>query len=277
MTVEIQDDFDLEKIRLSGQCFRVRVFADGFYRFITGRDVLYIRQDCGELYEVSCSEEDWRAVWKPYFSLNLDYRMIRDISAGKYPFIDRAMEESEGLRVLRQDPWEMLVTFIISQRKSIPAIARSVATLAEKYGRLISTDRENIFEFPAAEDMATASLDDLQACSLGYRSKYILDATRKVASGELDLNTIGSLDDDALFKALQRISGVGKKVANCVCLFGFGRTGRAPVDVWIQRAIDEGCNGRNPFQEYGEYAGIIQQYLFFYQRGRQQNRISRKI
>ena len=268
MTVGIQDDFDLEKIRQSGQCFRIRTFDDGSYRFITGREVLYIRQADGNLYEVSCCEENWNAIWKPYFSLDSDYRSIRERSAGKNPFIDRAMEESAGLRVLKQDPWEMLVTFIISQRKSIPAIAGSVEMLAEKYGSRIITDRETVYAFPTAEEMEHASIEELQNCSLGYRSKYVLDAVRKVNSGELDLDAISNLDDDALFDALQAVFGVGKKVANCICLFGYGRTGRAPVDVWIQRAIDEGCGGVNPFEQFGENAGIIQQYMFFYQRNR---------
>ena len=268
MTVRIQDDFDLEKIRQSGQCFRIRTFKDGSYRFITGREVLYIRQTDGNLYEVSCCEKDWNTIWKPYFSLNSDYRAIRERSAGKNPFIDRAMEESVGLRVLKQEPWEMLVTFIISQRKSIPAISGSVEMLAGKYGREINTGRESVCAFPTAEELENVSLEDFQNCSLGYRSKYVRDAVRKVNSGELDMDKIESLDDDALCEALQTVFGVGKKVANCVCLFGYGRTGRAPVDVWIQRAIEEGCGGVNPFEQFGEDAGIIQQYMFFYQRKR---------
>lgn len=268
MTVEIQDDFDLEKIRQSGQCFRIRTFDDGSYRFITGRKLLYIRQLDGNLYEASCCGGDWNAIWKPYFSLDLNYRAVRKRSAGKNPFIDRAIEESAGLRVLRQDPWEMLVTFIISQRKNIPAIAGAVEMLAEKYGNRITSDRETVYSFPAADEIEKVSIEELQNCSLGYRSKYVLDAVKKVNSGELDLNTIANLDDDALFESLQTVFGVGKKVADCVCLFGYGRTGRAPVDVWIQRAIDEGCGGVSPFEQFGVDAGIIQQYMFFYQRNR---------
>ena len=268
MTVEIPDDFDLEKIRLSGQCFRIRRFEDETFRFLTGGEVLYITPAGESTFEVSCSEEKWNRIWRPYFSLDLDYRTIRERAKGKNAFIDRAMDESAGLRVLRQDPWEMLVTFIISQRKSIPAIAGSVEMLSEKYGKRIRTDRETLCAFPSAEELKAAEMEDLLDCSLGYRARYVFDAVQRVNSGELDLEQIGCLDDNDLFTALQSICGVGKKVAECVCLFGYGRTGRAPVDVWIQRAIEEGCGGVNPFEQYGVYAGIIQQYMFFYQRSK---------
>ena len=268
MTVEIRDDFDLEKIRLSGQCFRIRRFEDETFRFITGNEVLSITPVGENTFEISCSSEKWNRIWSPYFSLDLDYRTIREQAKGKNAFIDKAMEESAGLRVLRQDPWEMLITFIISQRKSIPAISGSVEMLAEKYGKKIRTDRETLYAFPSAEELKKAEIGDYIDCSLGYRAKYVFDAVRKVGSGELNLEQLRGLDDVDLFLALQSIYGVGKKVAECVCLFGYGRTGRAPVDVWIQRAIEEGCGGVNPFEQYGEYAGIIQQYMFFYQRSK---------
>lgn len=268
MTVEISDDFDLEKIRLSGQCFRIRHFEDETFRFITGDEVLYIKPARESTFEISCSDEKWNRIWRPYFSLDLDYRTIRERAKGKNAFIDRAIDESAGLRVLHQDPWEMLITFIISQRKSIPAICGCVEMISEKYGKSIRTGREALYAFPTAEELKAAEIEDLLDCSLGYRAKYVFDAVQKVGSGEMDLVQIGRLDDNDLFTALQSIHGVGKKVAECVCLFGYGRTGRAPIDVWIQRAIEEGCGGVNPFERYGEYAGIIQQYMFFYQRSK---------
>jgi N-glycosylase/DNA lyase len=176
------------------------------------------------------------------------------------------MALGKGLRILRQDPWEMLLTFIISQRKSIPAIASAVEALAARWGEPLPAEREELFAFPTPEAMAGATEAELRACSLGYRAPYVLDAVRKVTGGEVDLAALGKMEDEALFRALQAIRGVGRKVAECVCLFGYGRLSRVPVDVWIERAIREECGGCEPFSAYGDDAGIMQQYVFYAMR-----------
>ena len=185
---------------------------------------------------------------------------------GKHPFIDAAMEAGEGLRILRQDPWETLLTFIISQRKSIPAIASAVETIAARWGAPIQTERETLFTFPAPDALADVTEAELRACALGYRAPYILDAVRQANGGELDLCALGQLEDEALYQALQSVRGVGKKVSECVCLFGYGRLHRVPVDVWIDRAIRERCGGCEPFSRYGADAGVMQQYVFYAMR-----------
>lgn len=186
----------------------------------------------------------------------------------KDAFVQDAMECGRGLRVLHQDPWEMLVTFIISQRKNIPAISKAVELLAQKYGHVIPGEPEAVKSFPTPEELYRASETELRECGLGYRAAYVRDAARKVFSGELDLNVAAAYEDEKLFQELMKVHGVGKKVADCVCLFGYGRSSRAPVDVWIARAIQEECGGRNPFPAYGEDAGIIQQYIFYYEKHR---------
>ena len=273
MEVTISDDFSPEKIRESGQCFRVRRFPDGVYRFITGSSAVYLRARGEGRYDVSCGPEEWSAVWTPYFDLGRDYASIRSRARGKHPFIDAAMEAGEGLRILRQDPWETLLTFIISQRKSIPAIASAVEVLAARWGTPIRTERETIFTFPAPEALANVTEAELRACALGYRAPYILDAVRQANGGVLDLCALEQLEDEALFQALRSVRGVGKKVSECVCLFGYGRLRRVPVDVWIDRAIRERCGGCEPFSLYGAEAGIMQQYVFYAMR---QNRGKKK-
>jgi len=161
----------------------------------------------------------------------------------------------------------MLLTFIISQRKSIPAIIKSVEALSEKYGHDIVTEQESLRAFPSPEEMREATAEELTACGLGYRVKYILDAIHKVNSGELNLQSIAELPDNVLLEKLQAVMGVGIKVANCIALFAYGRTACVPVDVWIFRAIEKECGGISPFSLYGENAGIIQQYIFYYERG----------
>ena len=163
----------------------------------------------------------------------------------------------------------MLLTFILSQRKSIPAIASGVEALAARWGAPLRTEREALFTFPTPEALASATEEELRACALGYRAPYILDAVGQVGGGALDLAALGQLEDEALFRALQAVRGVGKKVAECVCLFGYGRLRRVPVDVWIDRAIREKCGGCEPFSLYEADAGVIQQYVFYAMRREQ--------
>ena len=266
MQIEIPDDIDLEKIAVSGQCFRVKLLDGGYFRFASGDHVIYMKETGNHQFSVSCTHDEWQEVWTRYFDLDRSYSSIYYEEREKHDFVRKAMDCGRGLRILRQDPWEMLVTFIISQRKSIPAISKSVEALAERYGHLIETDREIIYSFPMPGEMASASIDELQKCGLGYRAPYIYDAIQKVVSGKLDLETIADYNDAELFEALQTVHGVGKKVANCVCLFGYGRMARVPVDVWIARAVDEDCCGEDPFPLFESNAGIIQQYVFYYKK-----------
>lgn len=269
MQVTIKDDFDLEKIIDSGQCFRGKCLEDGSYRFISGESVIYLRPEDREagVYTVSCDRESWETTWFPFFDLERCYSEIAVLESGKHEFVDQAIAHGRGVRLLRQDPWEMLLTFIISQRKSIPAIIKSVEALSKKYGHDIVTEQERLKAFPSPEEMKEATAEELAACGLGYRVKYILDAIQKVNSGELNLQAIAELPDHALLEKLQTVMGVGIKVANCIALFAYGRTACVPVDVWIFRAIEKECGGISPFSLYGENAGIIQQYIFYYERG----------
>jgi len=263
--VSIGDDFDLLKIEKSGQCFRVGHGAEGEFRFITGRNVLCIKGGGGE-YEVSCGEEEWRDVWTPYFDLGRRYSDITERNWND-EYIDAAVAYGKGLRVLRQDPWEMLVTFIISQRKNIPAISKSVEMIAGRYGEPLEAGGQSVNAFPPAEVLARVSEEELRECSLGYRAPYVKSAAEMASSGELDLKALESADDETLFEELMRVRGVGKKVANCVCLFGYGRTARVPVDVWIARAIEESGNAEL-CSRYGDIGGIMQQYVFFYAKNK---------
>ena len=266
MLVSIQDDFDLKKIAHSGQCFRVRRFEDDSYRFVTGEHILYIRRERKGQFSVSCDAKEWEKVWWTYFDLDRRYSEMFEQNRDKHLFVREAMMFGRGLRVLRQDPWEMLVSFIISQRKSIPAISKSVEMLAEKFGHPIDTPRETVFTFPTPREMEKASSDGLKECGLGYRVRYVRDAIHKTSEDVLDMEALSAYNDAHLLEALQQVDGVGKKVANCVALFGYGRSACAPVDVWISRAIKDGCGGESPFPLFGDNAGIIQQYIFYYEK-----------
>ncbi len=264
MELTISDDFSLPKIAGSGQCFRIRRFDDGTYRFITESNILYIRECAPRRFEADCTPKEWDTVWAPYFDLDRSYAAIRSAIPTSDTYMQRAAEAGQGIRILRQSPWETLVAFIISQRKSIPAIQGAVELLAERYGEAVTTRRETVSVFPRPEQMADADAEALAACKLGYRTPYVLDAVGRTGSGALDLTAIASCSDAELLERLKTVSGVGNKIANCVALFAYGRTGLAPVDTWIGKVIRSEYGGENPFPAYGGAAGIMQQYTFYY-------------
>ena len=264
MELTISDDFSLPKIAESGQCFRIRRFVDSTYRFITEGSILYIRELSQGRFEADCTPEDWEAVWSRYFDLGRDYAQLRAAIPKDDTYMRQAAETGRGIRILRQDPWETLVAFIISQRKSIPAIQGAVELLSDRFGTRIVTARETICTFPSPEQLSRADETALSECKLGYRTPYILDAIDKVCSGALNLTALSDCKNTELLEALKHVNGVGEKIANCVALFAYGRAGIAPVDTWIGRVIGERYGGVNPFPAYGDAAGIMQQYVFYY-------------
>ncbi len=263
MKIQIQDDFDPGKIMDSGQCFRACRLSDGCYRFITGRNVIRLAHAEGNCWAADCTPYAWKHIWHPYFDLDTDYREVRRAIPSEDQFLSHAAEYGKGIRILRQDPFEMLITFIISQRKSIPAIRSAVEALCRKAGTPIRKE-EDLYAFPSLSALKKLSLDDLKACSLGYRAKYIYDAVRCIMKKEPDLSAISSLSDQELAEQLISLPGVGVKVSGCISLFAYHRTSFAPVDVWIERVIRDIYGGTDPFGRYGSHAGIIQQYMFFY-------------
>ena len=266
MIITIHDDFNLQRIIDSGQCFRPVKIPDGRYRFITGKHLLHIQELGDGRYEVDCSRWNWKHTWKSYFDLNASYAAIRRSIPDSDTYLTWAAEYSQGIRILRQDPWEMLITFIISQRKSIPAIRSAVEMLCEKAGTLCEEGGENFYTFPRPGELARLSEEDLRECSLGYRAPYIYQTVRKVRREKINLYQWNILTDEKLVEKLMEFPGVGIKVANCTALFGYHRIARAPVDVWIERVIREHYGGQNPFVSYPETAGIMQQYMFYYIR-----------
>ena len=257
-------DFDIRKIADSGQCFRLNPNQDGGYTLVAKGRVLRAVEADGCL--LDCTQAEFDALWRDYFDLQTDYAAIR---AGVEPddaFLRRACDYGRGIRMLRQDPWEMLVSFIISQRKSIPAIKYCIEAICARYGELITCAGEKLYTFPSPEKLAALDEAHFLACSLGYRAKYVLSCARMIASGALDLGKIASLDDEALYSALLTVSGVGEKVANCVMLFGYHRLSRFPRDVWINRIEAREYQGAFPTGRYLETAGVLQQYIFYYGR-----------
>ncbi len=211
--------------------------------------------DAGTVLSVSCGKSEWDSIWHPYFDLDTDYRKIRGSIPEDDWYLAKAARLGAGIRILRQDRFEMLISFIISQRKSIPAIRTSIEKLVGLFG-------SDGF-FPEPQAMMDATEEEFASCSLGYRTAYVRDAVRRVACRDVDLDRLDDLPDEELFGELKSFCGVGDKVANCVMLFAYHRIGRAPVDTWIARIINEEYGGADPFPRYEGVAGIMQQYMFY--------------
>lgn len=265
MEIEIRDDFDLIKIANSGQCFRVIEKSPGLFRFITGRHVVYIRKVSKLIFDVSCNRDEWEQVWSQYFDFETNYAAIRGKIRKNDTFLAKAGAAGTGIRILRQDPWETLITFIISQRRSIPSIKNCVEQLSANYGETVCTWCESLQFFPTPESINNMTVAELKECKLGYRIPYIQDAAQKVTSKEIDLLALSSLGTQELLNKLMTIYGVGPKIANCVALFAYGRKEVVPIDTWISKIIQSEYGGHNRLADYGAYSGVMQQYAFFYQ------------
>ncbi len=265
------EDLDIKKIAASGQCFRMNKVgeagaegarADGggaIYELTAFGKLLRMRDEpSGASFD--CSEEEVGRLWRGYFDLNYDYAAVRASIDPEDGYLTKAAENGRGIRILRQDPWEALISFIISQRKNIPAIKAAVEAVSRSFGEEIGEGR---FAFPDPARLAAAGEDELKACSLGYRVPYVSLAARAVDSGELDLSALSALSDCELLEELMKLKGVGIKVASCAMLFGYHRIAAFPIDVWISRVLASEYPQGFPFERYEGFAGILQQYMFY--------------
>jgi N-glycosylase/DNA lyase len=244
-----------------GQCFRWEKAADGAWEGVAfGRELRVRRRDKLLLFEGTDAEEFAR-LWAPYFDLGRDYAALL-ASYESDPVLRLAVRFAPGLRILRQEPWEALCSFILSQNNNIPRIRGIIARLCEAFGERLPGGRH---AFPGAERLAGLSAADLAPLRCGFRAKYILDAARKVASGEVELGVLSSTPVAQARESLQSILGVGPKVAECALLFGCGRLECFPQDVWIKRAL--ACFYPSGFPaRFAASAGVAQQILFHYAR-----------
>ena len=254
-------DFSPRKIFDCGQCFRWEPQPDGFWRGIAWGRVLKLRQTEGRI-ELDCTKEEFENVWYDYFDLGRDYAALRRrLSGSKY--MSEACAFGEGIRILNQEPWEALCTFIISQCNNIQRIRGIVDRLCRLFGDKLD---EELFTFPAPERLCALSEEELAPLRSGYRAQYILCAARAVCSGELDLQALRSADAQTALAALTALPGIGRKVAGCVMLFGLGHTEAFPVDTWMRKALNEYFEPGFDPKVFGNDAGFAQQYIFYYSR-----------
>lgn len=245
-----------------GQSFRWKEGEDGsFTGTAMGRTVKVLTQG-NDLIIEGATAEDFENFWKDYFDLDFDYVALREELSTKHPVLREAAKFAPGIHILRQEPFEALVSFIISQNNNIKRIEGIVERLCETFGEELA---DGSFAFPTPSRLASLTEDDLKPLRAGFRNRYILDAAKKVHSGEVLLEECRTLPFEDAKKKLMTIVGVGEKVADCVLLYGLHRTEAFPMDVWMKRAMATLFPDTSP-KVFGEYAGIAQQYIFHYSR-----------
>lgn len=254
------ENFDLAQTLDCGQAFRWSQNLDSMWHGIAFGKYIELYQNENGIVINGSNREDFYNFWYKYFDLERDYsQIIKEVSLNET--VKKAAEFGSGIRILNQDGWEALCSFIISQNNNIPRIKGIIERLCENFGQKIHGG----YTFPSADVIAKLTPDDLSIIRSGFRAKYIIDAAQKVACGEINLNNLKLCDYDTARKELLKIKGVGPKVADCVMLYGLGFINAFPRDVWINRALTELFDGKIP--ECAEnYGGIIQQYIFYYIR-----------
>ena len=270
MTIEKKNDgiilknvncLDIETSVLCGQAFRWKKNEKGFLvGTVKGKTAVIEKTEEGYFFH-SCREEEFREIWYDYFDLDTDYAEICEkISPDES--IKKAVEMYYGIRILKQEPWEALCSFIISQNNNIPRITGIIDRLCSMYGE---KNKKGEYSFPSYERLKGLTVEDLAPLRAGFRSKYILDAAEKLCNKELDLQKIYSITIDEGRNELMKIKGVGPKVAECTLLYGFSKKEAFPIDVWVKRILSELYPKGLPECIKGS-EGIAQQYLFHWRR-----------
>ena len=272
---KVKDIFDC------GQCFRWDAQDDGSYTGIFGNNVLNVKQEQNKITISGICDDDIKEVCDKYFDLDRDYEKIKEKLSQVDDFLKESIKYGEGIRILNQDLWEMIISFIISANNNIPRIKGIVNRMSQKYGNKIEFHGKDYYTFPTIEALSTASIEDLRTLGLGFRDKYIYETTRKIKNGDIDLEKMKQENNTKqMRKELLTLSGVGPKVADCILLFStLKRFDVFPIDVWVRRVMndlyihnsEESKVKKREIEElarekYGDLEGIAQQYLFYWKR-----------
>ncbi len=254
-------NFVLSETLDCGQAFRWCETDKDIWQGVAFGRFLKVGSKDGIITLFDTTKEDFELIWKDYFDLDRNYAEILSVLS-ENEVLKTAGEFAGGIRILRQEPWEALCSFIISQNNNIPRIKGIVERLCENFGEKIN---DGVYSFPTAEKIASLTLEDLAILRSGFRAKYILDAAKKIANGEIILDSLRNMPLDLARAELVKIYGVGEKVADCTLLFGLSHIEAFPKDVWIKRAVEKLFDGVLP-DCAKDYAGIAQQYIFHYAR-----------
>lgn len=270
------EDFDPVHVFDCGQCFRWLKEDDGSYTGVAMGRVINVRREGKDIVIDNTNIEDYRDIWFDYFDLGRDYSLLKNEFVKHDENLKNAVDFGWGIRILKQDGWEMLISFIISSNNRIPMIQRAINNISEQYGKDLGEYRgKRYYSFPTPEELSKATVEELRECKTGFRDKYIFSTTNDVVEKNIDLKSFVEMDPETCHKELMKFKGVGAKVADCIALFGMRKYNSFPVDVWVKRVMQEFYNAQEMslpkmrkygMDLFGDDAGFAQQYLFYYVR-----------
>lgn len=277
VTVDGVNDFTLSQILECGQCFHFDKLDEEVYEVVAFGRAVKMEQTDKVLRIYGSSMEDYEGIWKLYLDMDNDYGLIKQSVIKADGALKTAVDEKSGIRILNQDFFETLISFIVSQNKSIPQIKQCVKNISHRFGdEVIGYNGEAFYVFPDVQRLHDATEEELRECKVGFRAPYIKNATEAVYSGAVTKEKLDELDIAQARELLMTIKGVGEKVANCVLLFGLGRREAFPVDVWMKRIMEQMYfDGKATKKQdieafavnkFGDLGGYAQQYLFDYAR-----------
>ena len=263
-------NIDIESILFSGACFRCIKESDGSITNILYDRVINLKQDGDYIYVNSSNNDNLESIVREYFDLNRDYDLINKELIKKNPSLKETINNCKRYRILNQDPFEMCISYIISQNNNVKRISNSINKLCNKYGKKIVFNNKEYYLFPKYNDIRNIDLESLKEFGVGFRDKYIMDFLNKYDS----LNNINDLNTNDAINELMKVKGIGLKVASCILLFGYKRLDTFPIDTWVKHYMSSNYNIKeNPkeIEEYakshfGKYSGLVIQYMFHSQR-----------
>ncbi len=267
-------DFDPVHTFMCGQCFRWDMEDNKFVGIAKGRVIFVSLLDNGDVEIENTTKEDFLNIWQDYFDFNTDYKQIKNTLYADET-LKKAIDFGYGIRILNQDVFECIISFIISTQNSIPRIKKIIAKMSNMFGSEIEYNGKKYYAFPTVDELANLTEEDLAPLKVGYRAKYIIDAVQKIKNNEVDINSLFDLDTKGARCELLKIKGVGPKVADCILLFSLKKHDAFPIDVWIGRIMRNLYVGEDASmkeilefstQKFSSLAGFAQQYLFYYAR-----------
>lgn len=267
------DYFNLKYTLECGQCFRWKKIDEDYYIGIIKDRVIKIKQDKNKLFVLSNNYSNLEKVVREYFELDKDYKIIEERISKVDEYVEKAVKNTSGLRHLKQDFFETIISYIISANNNIPRISKSVNEISKRYGKEIEFEGEKYYLFPRPEELKKVTIDEYRECGVGFRDKYIYNTVRKINNGEINLETMQEMDTLTLRNLLLTLMGIGPKVADCILLFSCSRQDVFPIDVWVERVMkklyfdDKDVSKKEILkyadEKFGKDAGIIQQHLFY--------------
>jgi len=277
------ENFEPKHIFECGQCFRWNEESDGSYTGIVSNNVLNVKKDENNIIIKGKCEDNIKDVCEKYFDLETDYNKIKSDLSEIDNNMKISIEYGRGIRILKQDPWEALISFIISANNNIPRIKGIIERISKKYGKEIEWNNKKYYTFPTPEELSKATVKDLRLLGLGFRDSRVFETTRILHNKEVDLYELEQTEDiNKLRETLLKLPGVGPKVADCIMLFSMKKFNVFPIDVWVKRVMTElystellenntsTISNKKILElaenKFGKLAGLAQQYLFYWRR-----------